>query len=975
MMTAEEIIRLITTFLQDHVYRFNIADVPPIVFGWMREHPGKTVFHIVNGVMVFTPGALTVPLLASMGWATSGPVGSSVASWIQSKIGIVGARTAFAYLQSARMGGYGVSAVNGFVQAFGVAAEGAASVYSYFNSTGNAPAMVLEWIAAHPGQSALLVVNGVLVFTPAAVTGPLLSQMGFGAAGPVGGSVAAWLQSMLGNVGAPSIFAYLQSAAMGGYGVAAVNGVAQACAVISGGVVSMYSGFTGQIIYTRNMLGWWLGKGAEETRREDGQEPPETPAPVFAARAFKSALFGTPAAPSDDTNFEQIANSKNMPAPKQNAKMDISSPSKGILMTPGTARSRKSVSFGAAVKDQEAKADSNSGMPDDFPGKFPSPFVGGAGKQDGRSLRRTALTKTLENVRDTKRRRTEESKTRNSVLDTPQSLLELDIKTGLTAPQIMESSLRDEEPQSRPYSRDMDDFDGDVTIDLNEPHSQSGRYWKSEYEKYNEDARAQMTKLVKYKQMAKSYAKKKDEEAIDLGSKLKEAQKRAVEMEEQIAGLVAQIADGCLNGTDDDSPAMMKNLARQTALAVQYRSQVDEFRDVLKDREQKQEGGNGEKFNEDLDVLLKKPAGDLRSEVQRLRRDLSTSQREASKLRDENANLSRDLEKANEKLSQSEKRRQASESMSHDRAQLLQGLQTKYENLKESAKAQRGDAEHLLKKRHDQVSELKKEMAALKERLAASRVERSPLVSEKESEDKRATYSNVDLKLTRTQFKPTSQDRINKGQAEMPPMGDARNKTEEASKPCEIYEDLRDREKPTVADSTLQRRRSAMARVQTSGDGPRHLRSKSDALGEIGNNKSASNLPETTQPASDFSLRERFAKLAVDSTKRDLPLPGPFSGNGLRRTPSQKQAASDLIPTTDIITQETSKPTAVRPRSFAEGEGTRSSNWQPSRLSSMASTRSRTTLDPERAAAAKARLDLRNAEKRRARERKENMVM
>jgi hypothetical protein len=76
MMTPEEIIRLITTFLQDHVYRFNIADVPPIVFGWMREHPGQTVFHIVNGVMVFTPGALTVPLLASMGWATSGPVGS-----------------------------------------------------------------------------------------------------------------------------------------------------------------------------------------------------------------------------------------------------------------------------------------------------------------------------------------------------------------------------------------------------------------------------------------------------------------------------------------------------------------------------------------------------------------------------------------------------------------------------------------------------------------------------------------------------------------------------------------------------------------------------------------------------------------------------------------------------------------------------------------------------------------------------------
>lgn len=51
----------------------------------------------------------------------------------------------------------------------------------------DAPSVVLEWIAAHPGQTALLVVNGVLIFTPAALTGPVLAQMGFGAAGPVGG--------------------------------------------------------------------------------------------------------------------------------------------------------------------------------------------------------------------------------------------------------------------------------------------------------------------------------------------------------------------------------------------------------------------------------------------------------------------------------------------------------------------------------------------------------------------------------------------------------------------------------------------------------------------------------------------------------------------------------------------------------------------------------------------------------------------
>jgi hypothetical protein len=46
------------------------------------------------------------------------------------------------------------------------------------------PAIVLRWIIAHP---ALLVVNGVLISIPAALAGPLLATIGFGASGPVAG--------------------------------------------------------------------------------------------------------------------------------------------------------------------------------------------------------------------------------------------------------------------------------------------------------------------------------------------------------------------------------------------------------------------------------------------------------------------------------------------------------------------------------------------------------------------------------------------------------------------------------------------------------------------------------------------------------------------------------------------------------------------------------------------------------------------
>ena len=60
------------------------------------------------------------------------------------------------------------------------------------------------------------------------------------------GSIAAWIQSMLGNIGAHSTFAYLQSAAMGGYGTPIVNGIIQAWGMISGAAVTMYSGLGGR---------------------------------------------------------------------------------------------------------------------------------------------------------------------------------------------------------------------------------------------------------------------------------------------------------------------------------------------------------------------------------------------------------------------------------------------------------------------------------------------------------------------------------------------------------------------------------------------------------------------------------------------------------------------------------------------------------------------------------------------------------
>lgn len=71
------------------------------------------------------------------------------------------------------------------LQAIQQAVSGIAQSRVFRVSITNVPAVVHRWITANPGQSALLIANGILIFTPTALTSPLLATMGFGASGPV----------------------------------------------------------------------------------------------------------------------------------------------------------------------------------------------------------------------------------------------------------------------------------------------------------------------------------------------------------------------------------------------------------------------------------------------------------------------------------------------------------------------------------------------------------------------------------------------------------------------------------------------------------------------------------------------------------------------------------------------------------------------------------------------------------------------
>lgn len=235
-------------------------------------------------------------------------------------------------------------------------------------------------------------------------------------------------------------------------------------------------------------------------------EAPETPAHQFAVKAFKRAMFGTPGEEVNNPPKKLEKKAKidavnsmapDMPVPKDNT--PPTSPSKqpgGILMTPGTTnKGRKTVSFDAHVVNNEGKGGKmgRSGIPNDCPGKFPSPWTPGIElKTDLASDKkpRTKLTEALLDARTT------------------------------TQPKFGQKLK----------ARD----DSDITIDLGAPRSESGKYWKGQYENYAERSEREMKKLVAKQQLAKNYAKKKDGEMTELATRLEQERKRFRQREREL---------------------------------------------------------------------------------------------------------------------------------------------------------------------------------------------------------------------------------------------------------------------------------------------------------------------------------------------------------------------------------------------------------------------------------------------------------
>lgn len=364
--------------------------------------------------------------------------------------------------------------------------------------------------------------------------------------------------------------------------------------------------------------------------------------------------------------------------------MDTRSPTKlnSILLTPGTGTSRrKRVSFGRDVK---AANNPNSGL------------LATTSASSDQARKKTTLQQALENSRPTKSKEPE-----------PQ-------------PEQPEADTDEE------WEWEDEDIccNHDLTVDLNEPHSESGKYWKAEWAKYREEAKSDIEQLVKYKANARSFAAKKDMEASQLSQRLKEEQARVLEMEKKVADMTTKLAATRKYGTDVDNASMTKDLATQAALVAEYREKVKDLELRLKearseptfDRPSRQQISTSPRTEQSiLEVSreLRKARSELRQmdrlrdEVKRLKSNLATSRERVAAL-EAQASLVGVSESSRVGKLETQLREAKDESRQKDAD--MRKLKQDYESLKRDAKARTTEAMQVLQSKNAKIDELEKKL-------------------------------------------------------------------------------------------------------------------------------------------------------------------------------------------------------------------------------------------------------------------------
>ena len=406
--------------------------------------------------------------------------------------------------------------------------------------------------------------------------------------------------------------------------------------------------------------------GEEQSFIED---QPETPAPQFAIRALKSALLGTPnikqslGAGYDAHDVANTSDADQHEAAKSLRILTIDlplSPTKGILMTPGTgANKRKTVSFGSLEPKDERRAinlikdnilTSKTAMKDL---RSPEVEAGADPMEKEATLAKSLFRAQLE---DSKQRIGRKSIQKRSDDDT---------KTSLSQREGSSSNVSN--VQARPVSRVPD-----TTVDLNMPCSKSGQHWKGEYEQYQRQSNRELKRIIQHGQTIKSYAQRKDSEATSLNEKLNSQIAKTAEKEVRVSELAAELANARVHGAiNRDSPAeTISELAKQTALAIRYKEKCDRYKAALDKRAQGKP--NPEQADDCLYLSLEggptlasdaqnRQMNHLRSDLEKLRSAIQAAEENSSKLQRENTTLKQRMARVKDEMKNYERRRLARE--------------------------------------------------------------------------------------------------------------------------------------------------------------------------------------------------------------------------------------------------------------------------------------------------------------------------
>ena len=255
----------------------------------------------------------------------------------------------------------------------------------------------------------------------------------------------------------------------------------------------------------------------------------------------------------------------------------------------------------------------------------------------------------------------------------------------------------------------------DVTVDLDQPRSRSGQHWKTEYEQYHRRSSREIKQIIKYGQNIKSYALKKDSEATSLAEKLEKELAKVARMEKRVTNLAAQLNASQSQGPEGETEQqrLVGELAQQTALAIRYKQKADQYKAAIQEQYQGEprdshqnavqadgrENARSQRLQDQPDLTdVSSNTFYLQAQLDDLRKTSQAAEDHAKQLERENNALKRNLLRVKEEMTSYETRR-------HAREENLKKREEKHETLRKECEKRLAqltfEHQELLRKEND----------------------------------------------------------------------------------------------------------------------------------------------------------------------------------------------------------------------------------------------------------------------------------